>query len=129
TPTGEIWYAAHPPPGGTDIRAITPAGSDRLVATLPGDYLLYDIAADGRVLLGHNVESAEIFGSLPGEAREQNLSHLDFSEAVGLSASGDTLLFNEGGRVGSVAGTYVRRTDGSPPKRLRDDCKSYAVSP
>ncbi len=75
-----------------------PGRRKRLVTTLPGDFVLHDISADGRVLLGRISESSEIFGDFPGEARPRNLSHLDRSVAVDLSPSGDTLLFNETGQ-------------------------------
>jgi len=91
--TGEIWYTNQPEEQ-THIRAITPGGHDRLVAAIPGNFVLYDISADGRVLLGRLIQSAEILGSFPVEARDRNLSHLNCPVAVDLSASGDTLLFN-----------------------------------
>ena len=56
--TGEIWYTDHT--AGTEIRAITTAGRDRLVYSMPGDYILYDISTDGRVLLGRVSERVEI---------------------------------------------------------------------
>ena len=127
--TGEIWYnvAAQQ----TEIRAVTPGGRDRLVATLPGDFILYDIATDGRVLLGRLVETTEILGSFPSEPRERNLSYFDMSVANALSATGDTLLFGDVFRpewASSPSGSYLRKTDGSPPKRLRDGV-GLALSP
>jgi serine/threonine protein kinase len=118
--TGEVWYTQPNPPAETAIRAVTPAGHDRLVATLPGDFALYDILADGRVLLGRVVETAEILGTFPSEPHDRNLSYFDHSFAVDLSASGDTLLFSDAFRPETfTAGfAYVRGTDGSPAKRL-----------
>ena len=127
--TGEIWYTVG---GGggllgeTELRAITPRGHDRLVATLPADFILYDITADGRVLLGRLVESIEILGSFPDEPRQRNLSHFEGSVAADLSASGDMLLF--GDVVVGTGGAYLTRTDGSPPKRL-GDIDALALSP
>ena len=83
------------------------------MTTLPGDFVLHDISAEGRVLLGRISESSEIQADLPGEAHPRNLSYLDRSVAVGLAPSGDTLLFNEMGQGGQSV--YLRRTDGSPP--------------
>ena len=73
------------------------------MTTLPGDFVLHDISADGRVLLGRISESSEILGDFPGEARPRNLSHLDRSVAADLAPSGDTLLFNEMGQGGRSA--------------------------
>ena len=78
------------------------------------------------MLLGHLSETSEILGDFPGELRPRNLSHLDRSVAVGLASSGDTLLFNEMGQGGRSVN--LRRTDGSPPKRLADGY-AWALSP
>ena len=126
--TGELWYASHPESGGTEIHAITQAGRDRLVTTLPLDYLLYDISPAGRVLLGSVMVSGEVLASLPGDSRERNLSHLDYSEAFALTLSGEAL-FNESDKVGSPAGVYIRKIDGSAPKLLKSHYKGYTLSP
>ncbi len=78
------------------------------------------------VLLGRVSESSEIFADFPGEAGPRNLSHLDRSVAVALAPGGDTVLFNEMGQ--SDRSVYLRRTDGSPPKRLADGY-AWALSP
>jgi hypothetical protein len=128
--TGEIWYTQPTPPVQTVVRAVTREGRDRVVASLPGDFVLYDISADGRVLLGRMVIATEILGSFPNEPHERNLSHFDGSFAVDLSGSGDELLFNDVFRpeFTGAGATYVRKTDGSPPKRL-GEVGSSALSP
>jgi eukaryotic-like serine/threonine-protein kinase len=124
--TNEIWFNSVAG-GATELFAIVPGRPKRRVTTLPGDFVLHDISADGRVLLGRISESSEILGDFPGEARPRNLSHLDRPVAVDLAPSGDTLLFNEMGQ-GGRPGLYLRRTDGSPPKRLGDGY-AWALSP
>jgi serine/threonine protein kinase len=128
---GEIWYTIGAVGwnlvGATEIHAVTPRGRDRLVATMPGDFILYDIAADGRVLLGRLVESTEILGSFPDDPRARNLSYFDSSRAVGLSARGDSLLFADVSRF-VFGSAYVRKTDESPARRLADG-SPYAISP
>ncbi len=92
--TNEIWFNSVAG-GTTELFAVVPGRRKRRVTTLPGDFVLHDISADGRVLLGRLSENSEILGDFPGEARPRNLSHLDRSMAVALAPSGDTLLFNE----------------------------------
>lgn len=123
--TNEIWFNSVAG-GTTELFAVVPGRPKRRVTTLPGDFVLHDISAEGRVLLGRISESSEILGDFPGEARPRNLSHLDRSEAADLAPSGDTLLFNEMGQ--GARGVYLRRTDGSPPKRLADGY-AWALSP
>jgi hypothetical protein len=124
--TNEIWFNSVAG-GATDLFAVLPGRPKRRVTTLPGDFALHDISVDGRVLLGRILESSEILGDFPGEARPRNLSHLDRSVIVALAPSGDTVLFNEIGQSGRRA-FYLRRTDGSPPKRLADGY-AWALSP
>ncbi len=116
--TNEIWFNSVAG-GTTELFAVVPGRPRRRVTTLPGDFVLHDISAEGLVLLGRISESSEILGDFPGEAHPRNFSHLDRSEVAGLAPSGDTLLFNEVGRSGR-RGMYLRQTDGSPPKRLAD---------
>ncbi len=123
--TNEIWFNSVAG-GATDLFALIPGGTKRRVTTLPGDFVLHDVSADGRVLLGRLSESSQILGDFPGETRPRNLSHLDRSVAAGLTPSGDTLLFNEIGQ-GSRS-VYLRRTDGSPAEKLADGY-AWALSP
>ena len=115
----EIWFNRISE-GATEIRAVTPTGRERLVATLPGEITLYDISPDGRILMGRVSESSEILGLFPGDTRFRNLSWFERSNVVALSADGGTVVFTETGIRGSQQGPdiYVRRTDGSPAKRL-----------
>ncbi|MGZ6988546.1 MAG: hypothetical protein ACXVH0_06280, partial [Thermoanaerobaculia bacterium] len=124
-PTNEIWFN-FVAGGTTELFAVVPGRPKRRVTTLPGDFVLHDISADGRVLLGRISESSEIFGEVPGEPHPRNLSHLDRAVAVDLAPSGDTLLFNEMGQGGR--NVYLRQIDGSPPKRLADG-HAWALSP
>jgi serine/threonine protein kinase len=124
--TNEIWFNSVAG-GTTEIFAVAPGRPKRRVTTLPGDFVLHDISADGRVLLARVSESSEILGNFPGEPHPRNLSHLDRSVSVALASGGDTLLFNELGQSGR-RGVYLRQTDGSPPKHLADGW-GWALSP
>jgi hypothetical protein len=113
----EIWFNQISE-GATEIRAVTPTGRERLVATLPGEITLYDISRDGRILMGRVSESSEILGLFPGDTRLRNLSWFERSNVAALAADGGTVVFTEAGIRGSQQGPdiYVRRTDGSPAK-------------
>jgi eukaryotic-like serine/threonine-protein kinase len=116
--SNEIWFNSVAG-GTTELFAVVPGHRKRLVTTLPGDFVLHDISADGRVLLGRISEGSEMLADFGGKRPQRNLSHLNHSLAIALSPDGETLLFNEVG-FSAGAGIYLRQTDGSAPKRLAD---------
>jgi Tol biopolymer transport system component len=90
---------------------------------------LHDVARDGTMLLTHDLLRRSTFVLAPGEARERDLSWLDYSNAKDLSDDGKTLLFSEDGEGGGATyAVYARGTDGSPAVRLGDG-KGTALSP
>jgi hypothetical protein len=73
-----------------------------LVTLMAGEWKLHDIARDGRALLTRDHKRGEIIGLPPGETSERDLSWLDRSVAIDLSADGRKLLLSKvgGGRRG-----------------------------
>jgi eukaryotic-like serine/threonine-protein kinase len=91
----------------------------RVVARLPGRFMIHDIARDRRVLLTQRSFRVSTIVANAANPRERDASWLDFSLPSDLSPDGSLLLFSEQG-LGSGA-TYVnlvRKLDGSPPVRL-----------
>jgi dipeptidyl aminopeptidase/acylaminoacyl peptidase len=113
---GELWVAA----GG--IIAVPLAGDPRVMFRAPGVTHLHDVADGGRILANWTSWRREIVSATPGETRERNLSWLDWSYPVDLSADGKTVLFDEQQQLTAAGeyGIYIRRTDGSPAVRLGD---------
>jgi serine/threonine protein kinase/Tol biopolymer transport system component len=120
TPDGnEIWFTASEPGWLPALYAVNLSGKQRLVTRVPGGLELHGISHEGRVLLEHHTLLFNLMGLAPGESRERDLSWLDASIPSDLSADGRTLLiteFYEGG--GPNHTIYLRKTDGSPAKRL-----------
>ncbi|HTO77051.1 MAG TPA: hypothetical protein VMQ61_13325, partial [Thermoanaerobaculia bacterium] len=128
-PGRELWTSVGPGgglEGETEIRGITSGGRVRIVAHLPGEFILYDIAPDGRVLLGRLTEMSEVLGSFHGEARERDLTLFNTAGAGTMSDSGNEIVIGDT-NYGQL--DYLERTDGSAPKRLRDDCPATNLSP
>ena len=99
--------------------------------------MLLDIAKDGRVLLVRASWRRELMGMMAGDAKQRDLSWLDYTYPADLSADGKTLLFDEEGGGGSLAysksggltyAVYLRKTDGSPAVLLGEG-SAVALSP
>jgi eukaryotic-like serine/threonine-protein kinase len=126
----EIWFTAARTGPARALYAVTPSGRQRTVATAPGGMFLEDVSQDGRVLFNQLHWRAGLLGLLPGEAKERDLSSLDFSISPILSADGKTAVFTEEGEGAGPSGysVYLRKLDGSPAVRLGEG-QALAISP
>jgi eukaryotic-like serine/threonine-protein kinase len=125
----EIWFTGTRSGGNRSLWAVSLDGRERLLAKAPGMLTLHDVAQDGRVLLTHDSARVGILGLAPGDAKERDLSWLDWSLVRDLSPDGKTLLFDESGQGGGTNySIYVRKTDGSPAVRLGEGA-AFALSP
>jgi eukaryotic-like serine/threonine-protein kinase len=123
SPSGdEIWFTASELGlGKYALYAVTISGQQRLVERVPGSLILQDISHEGRVLLKTKDTSKGMMVLPPGEAKERDLSWLDWGHVRDLSVDGKTLIFEEQGEgSGGRSGVYLRKTDGAPAIRLGD---------
>jgi WD40 repeat protein len=91
--------------------------------------VLQDVAKDGRVLVTQAKSRQELTVRLQGDAKERDLSWLDWSLITDISDDGRTILFDESGEGGGKGySVYVRKTDGSPAVRLGEG-SAQALSP
>ena len=105
----------------TSLYAVNRSGRQRLIAHLPGDFSMLDVAPDGRLLMAHAVISSALFYLPTVDSKETDLYWHDFSTLSDISRDGKALLFSEGGdatRSGEDYVTYLRGTDGSAAVRL-----------
>ena len=115
----EIWFTTEMRFRLPLARAVDLSGRVRVLAQLPG--AISDISREGGVLITTGTRRAGIRGLAPGDGEERELSWLEGSAAVDLSADGRTMLFGEMMEGGGVSGRiYLRRTDGSPAVHLGD---------
>jgi hypothetical protein len=133
----EVWFTAGGPARsgvgsrGTlkELRAVSLAGRERLLLRMAGDLTLSDVFRDGRVLVSHGREREEARGKLAGDERERDLTYLDATLTVGISADGRAVLFQEEGQAGGPQNTsYLRRVGDPGPIRLGDGW-AMALSP
>jgi hypothetical protein len=122
--TEEVFFAARGR-GAFGLQSVSLAGRDRLVTRIPGDFEVHDVDPRGRLLLERRFRRGVVVGVPPGESRERDLSWLDFTGAMDLSAHGRQLLLG-GWSVASAGteGTYLRKT--AEARRLRFDEESAA---
>jgi eukaryotic-like serine/threonine-protein kinase len=125
----EVWFTASKAGGMDSLWAVRKSGDSRLLARVPGTLELYDVASDGRVLLGHHTLIQSLRGLVPGHSTEVELAWLDGSAPSDLSADGTTLLITESGEgAGSGPTIYLRTTDGAPAARIGEG-DGIALSP
>ncbi len=122
SPAGdEIWFTATRTGGDRSLYAVNLSSAVRLLARVPGELTLLDVDRVGNVLLTRGNDRAGMVGLAPGDAKERDLSWLDWSSPGDLSADGRTVLFSETGEGGGPKyAVYLRKTDGSPAIRLSD---------
>jgi len=130
SPAGdEIWFTATKTGGDRSLFAVDLSGNLRLMARVPGELTLLDVDRQGGVLLTRGNDRAGVLGMTAGDAKERDLSWLDWSVPNSLSADGRVLLFTEAGEGGGPKyAVYVRNTDGSPAIRLGEG-SGFALSP
>ena len=119
----EIWFTASKSGVDRTLYATTLDGRERMVLRLPGAVMIFDIFKDGRVLLMRASWRRELVGMTADDAKQHDLSWLDYTFPADVSTDGKTLLFDEEGGGGSLDysksgglsyAVYIRKTDGSP---------------
>src|SRR6266852_4509786 len=119
----EIWFTASKSGVDRTLYAVSMGGKERMVLRLPGAIMIFDIFKDGRVLLMRASWRRELVGMTADDAKQHDLSWLDYTYPADISSDGKTLLFDEEGGGGSLDysksgglsyAVYVRKTDGSP---------------
>ena len=117
----EIWFTATASGTNLPLSAVTLGGKLRLIERIPGFLYLQDVSREGGVLATRESWRVGLFGKLAGDARERDLSWLDWSLASDISKDGKTIVFLEAGEGGGPGySTYVRRGEESSAVRLGD---------
>jgi Tol biopolymer transport system component len=119
SPSGEIWFTATRVGGNRSLHSTTRDGRVRERIRVPGSLTLLDISRDGRMLVTRETVRTEMAALRPGEAKERDLTWLDYPALAAISADGKKILFSETGEGGGAGySVYLRGTDGSPPVQL-----------
>lgn len=121
-PSGnEVWFTSAQESTKFQLWAADLSGHTRVVDRIPATPTLYDIARDGRVLLGENIFRILAYIRGVGQDRDQDVTIQDWSDASAISPDGRQLLLNEeGANSGPDYDVYVRASDGAAPERIGD---------
>ncbi len=117
----EIWFTAARSGVARSLMAVDMNGRLRQVAQIPGGMLLRDISASGDVLISRATSRMSMFwGRVDGNS-PQDISWLDWSRAVAISADGKRVLFDETGQGGgSQYSVFLYDADKRSSDRLGD---------
>ncbi len=121
---GEIWYTAAVGGFNRAVHGVTLSGKVRLVGRVPGISTIRDISQQGRVLMTNESARLGILALGPGEAKERELSWLDYSLVTDIRSDGSKILITESGE-GEVP--LTPRTCGASTARRR--CGSAMARP
>jgi WD40 repeat protein len=125
----EVWFTASPGADSRSLRAMNLRGQVRDVYRAPEDLTIYDVAADGRVLLTGDNSHLLLMGGMTGSP-DKDLTWLGWSLAAGISGDGSTVLFSESGpAVGGKGVTFLRKLDRNSPALALGDGLPTAISP
>jgi serine/threonine protein kinase/Tol biopolymer transport system component len=125
----EVWFTGGEQGNLQSLYAVDLSGHRRIVAAVPADLTLCDVAVNGKILITRESWRRGMLGWAPGAAAERDLSWLDYSRPSYLSADGRVLLFDEQGEgAGPNYSVYMRGIDGSPAVKLSDGW-AMALSP
>jgi eukaryotic-like serine/threonine-protein kinase len=129
-PSGkEVWFTSAEETTKFQLWAADLSGRTRVVDRIPNTPTLYDIARDGRVLLGENIFRILSYARGLGQDQEHDVTIQNWSGASAISPDGRQVLLNEEGAYsGPNYDVYVRRSDGASPVRVGDG-HGYDFSP
>src|SRR4051812_31161347 len=129
-PSGkEVWFTSAEESTKFQLWAADLSGHTRVVDRIPATPTLYDIARDGRVLLGENIFRILAYVRGIGQNREQDVTIQNWSDASAISPDGRQVLLNEeGANSGPDYDVYVRASNGAAPERLGNGV-GYDFSP
>jgi eukaryotic-like serine/threonine-protein kinase len=115
----EVWFTGSPGADSRSLRAMNLRGQVRDIYRAPEDLTIYDVAADGRLLLTGDSSRLLLIGGQAGSP-DKDLTWLGWSLAAAISDDGSTVLFSESGpAVGGNAAVYIRKLDSGSPAALQ----------
>jgi eukaryotic-like serine/threonine-protein kinase len=127
SPSGdEVLFTASRGNNESSLRAVDMSGRERLVLAAPTDLILFDVARDGRLLLGRESSLRHVEALVPGANAPHDFSLRQNSMARGMTPRAKGLVVTDQSSVGYSV--FLRPFDGSPPVRLGEG-DGFGLSP
>ena len=124
----EVWFTAFVGTGGQSLRAVDLKGRVRDLYAVPGNMRIYDVAANGRALIGSAEDRLLLVASINGEPQE-DLSWFDWTLGYDISNDGSTVALAESSAaVNGKSISFLRKTDRSPAVMLGEG-QPLGISP
>jgi len=124
----EIWFTAFLGGAGQSLRSMDLRGRAREIYTVPGNLRIYDVASNGRALIGSAEDRLLLVASING-APQEDLSWYDWTLGYDISDDGSTVSFGESSAaVNGKSVAFLRKTDRSPALLLGEG-QPVAISP
>jgi eukaryotic-like serine/threonine-protein kinase len=131
--TRDIWFSAARSPdrsagsaGVFGLYALKPGTEERIVLATPAAVRLFDIAADGRVLLGHEESDRRVDALFAGDTEPRDVTFRESSVASWIADDGSALTITDQSVPRYAA--YLLRAKERAPVRLGDGY-AYGISP
>jgi Tol biopolymer transport system component len=96
----EIWFTASKTGVVKNLYAVSTSGVLRRLSNTPASLRLFDIAADGRVLLSVDDIRGAMLAQFPGAHEAADVSQFDEPYVQAMSSDGQRILFTESGDAG-----------------------------
>jgi eukaryotic-like serine/threonine-protein kinase len=124
----EVWFTAGSGDSGQILRAVDLHGHVREIYRVPGNLRIYDVASNGRALLGSAEDRLLLIASING-APYEDLSWFNWTLGYDISNDGSSVVFGESSAaVNGKSVAFLRKTDRSPALMLGEG-QPLAISP
>ena len=128
-PNGEFWFTGSETGLHQAMFALDKSGGLRVIERVPGNLSLFDISANGQVLLSHDILRRTLMAYSKSLKHDIDLSWFDWTNLRGMTEDGQYVLLEEEGEGGGPDYTlFMRNVNGDPPTRIANGY-GFAFSP
>lgn len=125
----EIWFTASKTGVVRNLYAVSTSGALRRLSNAPASLRLFDIAADGRVLVSVDDIRGAMLAQFPGSHEAADVSQFDEPNVQAMSKDGERVLFTESGDAGGQHYKTLLFDNAKHSSRVIGSGRAMALSP